>query len=101
MSFYRSLVYATAISILAGDIFATPVLPRGNVAPIVDLGYAQYEGTTLNSGVNQYLGMRFAAAPLGELRFRAPADPVVVSGVQEAKAVTVSFFIPRFVLMRF
>lgn len=29
-------------------------------APRVDLGYATYEGTTQNLGINEFLGMRFA-----------------------------------------
>jgi acetylcholinesterase len=33
-------------------------------AALVDLGYAQYQGTHLSAGVNQYLGMRYAAPPL-------------------------------------
>ncbi|KFY70659.1 hypothetical protein V498_10282, partial [Pseudogymnoascus sp. VKM F-4517 (FW-2822)] len=44
--------------------------------PQVDLGYAQYQGSRLAIGVDQYLGMRFAAPPLGDLRFRAPQDPL-------------------------
>ena len=43
---------------------------------LVDLGYARYQGVGLAAGVNQYLGLRFAAPPLGNLRFRAPADPL-------------------------
>ena len=31
----------------------------------VDLGYSQYQGTVLSSGINQYLGIRYAAPPLG------------------------------------
>ncbi|OOQ88247.1 triacylglycerol lipase [Penicillium brasilianum] len=54
-------------------------------SPIVDLGYAQYEGTALDNGVNQFLGIRYAAPPLGDLRFRAPEDPVFTTGVQAAK----------------
>lgn len=56
-------------------------------SPIVDLGYAQYEGTALDNGVNQFLGIRYAAPPLGDLRFRAPEDPVFTTGVQAAKEV--------------
>jgi len=29
--------------------------------PVVDLGYSKYQGITLGSGVNQYLGIRYAA----------------------------------------
>jgi hypothetical protein len=32
-----------------------------NKAPRVDLGYATYEGTTKASGINEFLGMRFAS----------------------------------------
>lgn len=55
--------------------------------PIVDLGYAKYEGTFLDVGVNQFLGMRYAAPPLGDLRWREPEDPVHKDGVQPAKEV--------------
>ncbi|KAF4632485.1 hypothetical protein G7Y89_g5636 [Cudoniella acicularis] len=52
--------------------------------PTVDLGYSRYFGSTLSSGVNQYLGMRFASPPVDDLRFRAPAEPLVVEGLQNA-----------------
>jgi len=53
--------------------------------PIVDLGYAQYQGT-VNAATNitNFLGLRYAAAPIGDLRFRAPQPPVTVAGVQLA-----------------
>jgi hypothetical protein len=54
---------------------------------LVDLGYAQYQGVPLEAGVNQFLGMRYAAAPLGDLRFRAPEDPPSSGQVQNAFAV--------------
>ncbi|KFY53481.1 hypothetical protein V496_07541 [Pseudogymnoascus sp. VKM F-4515 (FW-2607)] len=54
--------------------------------PQVDLGYAQYQGSRLAIGVDQYLGMRFAAPPLGDLRFRAPQDPLPFDGIQEASS---------------
>ena len=44
-------------------------------AATVDLGYAVYRGHTLPSGVNEYLGMRYAAPPLHDRRWRAPQDP--------------------------
>lgn len=57
--------------------------------PTVDLGYATYRGVRLDAlGVDQYLGMRYAQAPLGDLRFRAPRDPLPESGVQDASAVS-------------
>lgn len=53
----------------------------------VALGYATYEGTVQSNGVTKWLGMRYAAAPVGDLRFAAPQDPPVVGGVQQADKV--------------
>lgn len=55
-------------------------------ASTVNLGYTSYEGRTL-SGVTQWLGMRFAAPPVEDLRFAAPQDPLPVEGVQQATEV--------------
>ncbi|KAJ7051977.1 Alpha/Beta hydrolase protein [Mycena amicta] len=52
--------------------------------PIVDLGYAQYQGTVSPANFAHFFGIRYAAAPLGDLRFRAPHPPANVSGVQDA-----------------
>ncbi|KAH8429665.1 putative carboxylesterase [Aspergillus melleus] len=57
-------------------------LPTG--APVVDLGYSTYRGVRLSGGIDQYVGMRFAAPPLAELRFRAPRDPVQETSIQNA-----------------
>lgn len=61
------------------------------VSPTVSLGYSTYHGATLNNGVSQWLGMRYAAPPLGPLRFAAPADPVNTSEVQGANKVVFSW----------
>ncbi|KAL8727112.1 MAG: hypothetical protein Q9181_005824 [Wetmoreana brouardii] len=53
------------------------------VQPIVDLGYAKYQGSN-TSGVSQWLGMRYAAVPVGKLRFAAPAPPPKQKGIQDA-----------------
>ncbi|KAE9408460.1 alpha/beta-hydrolase [Gymnopus androsaceus JB14] len=56
-------------------------------APIIDLGYAQYQGVydSVNN-VTSYLGVRYAAPPIGDLRWRAPQSPANNSsaGVQQA-----------------
>ena len=57
------------------------------VSEVVDLSYASYRGTALSNGVTQWLGMRFAAPPLGHLRFAAPEDPLrETSGIKPAHA---------------
>ncbi|KAL5536969.1 hypothetical protein ACEPAF_792 [Sanghuangporus sanghuang] len=52
---------------------------------VIDLGYASYQGI-LNSTTNitSFLGLRYAHPPTGNLRFQAPQDPLIVSGVQSA-----------------
>ncbi|KAK4170113.1 lipase 1 [Cladorrhinum sp. PSN259] len=46
-----------------------------NNAVSVNLTYTTYQGTRLTNGVNEFLGMRYAAPPLGDLRWRAPVEP--------------------------
>ncbi|KAJ7068817.1 Alpha/Beta hydrolase protein [Mycena amicta] len=56
-------------------------------SPIVDLGYGQYQGAVnLTANITSFLGIRFAAPPLGDLRWRAPQPPVSVPGLQPATA---------------
>ena len=62
------------------------------VQPLVNLGYSQYLGTALPNGVSQWLGIRYAAPPLGELRFRAPMDPLVNDTIQPANQVGTEAF---------
>ncbi|KAL1866677.1 hypothetical protein Daus18300_006621 [Diaporthe australafricana] len=54
------------------------------VDTLVDLGYAKYQGTTVGAGVNQWLGLRFAAPSVPPLRFSAPQPPLDESEVQDA-----------------
>ncbi|KAJ7913325.1 alpha beta-hydrolase [Mycena leptocephala] len=76
-----SRICATAITVLL-----TAPLARAQT-PIVDLGYAQYQGAVNSANnVTHFLGIRYAAPPLGDLRFRAPQLPVNTTGVQLATA---------------
>ncbi|OJD14320.1 hypothetical protein AJ78_05315 [Emergomyces pasteurianus Ep9510] len=52
--------------------------------PLVNLGYAGYRGVETSSAVSHWLGMRYAAPPLGNLRFSAPMDPVLEKKPQSA-----------------
>ncbi|KAM0720433.1 hypothetical protein Q7P37_004569 [Cladosporium fusiforme] len=53
------------------------VLPQGafSVDPLVHLNYSSYAGTANSNGITQWLGLRYAAPPVGSLRFAAPEDP--------------------------
>ncbi|KAJ7589883.1 Alpha/Beta hydrolase protein [Mycena floridula] len=67
---------------------AFPLLTTGIFAqqsPVVDLGYARYQGTFDSASNNtHFLGMRYAAPPLGPLRFLAPQNLFPVEAVQPA-----------------
>ena len=56
------------------------------IQPVVQLDYASYRGVPLESGITQWLGIRYATPPLGNLRFRAPQWPQYHNGTQDADA---------------
>jgi hypothetical protein len=49
------------------------------VAPTVDFSYSKYKGKDVGNGVTRWLGMRYAAPPVGALRFMPPQDPPQVA----------------------
>ncbi|KAJ7058688.1 Alpha/Beta hydrolase protein [Mycena amicta] len=55
---------------------------------VVDLGYARYRGAVVSTAttgdVANFLGIRYAAAPVGLLRFRAPLPPRISLTIQNA-----------------
>ncbi|KAJ7848812.1 alpha beta-hydrolase [Mycena olivaceomarginata] len=75
---------ALSVCAAATLLFATPPV-RAQGTPIVDLGYAQYQGAVnADNNIAHFFGIRFAAPPIGDLRFRAPQPPANISGVQLA-----------------
>ncbi|EPE04851.1 triacylglycerol lipase (secreted protein) [Ophiostoma piceae UAMH 11346] len=104
-----------AVSIAVGVVFGRRNSSSGSssgtnatsVPLTVNLGYASYTGTRLSVqppgigsnrntsadseadsiSVTRFLGMRYAAPPLGSLRWRAPAAPLTTSQAQPAQAV--------------
>jgi len=75
----------TLRAILIALAQATAVLAVAGL-PIVNLGYSVFQGTTQSNGQNQFLGIRFAAPPLGDLRFRKPQPPPNTTDIQPATA---------------
>lgn len=72
---------------LFGGLLSASPSPSMTRLPIIDLVYSQYRGVSLSNGVDQYLGMKYAKAPLGDLRFRGPKDPEDTVGVSDASSV--------------
>lgn len=56
---------------------ASPAVGSDNALPIVDLGYSRYRAVAVNTTGQYYnfSNIRYAAAPLGNLRWRAPQYP--------------------------
>ncbi|KAI6250989.1 Lipase [Erysiphe necator] len=83
------VVLLTTFIICSSLTFATYFEPvnhvQVNTDNIIDLGYSQYQGVKNPvAAVKYWLGIRFAAAPLADLRWRAPVDPVVNYTLQDA-----------------
>ncbi|KAJ3995089.1 Alpha/Beta hydrolase protein [Lentinula boryana] len=54
----------------------------GNSVPVIDLGYAQYQGAfDSTNNLTNYLGIRYAAPPIGDLRWKAPQSPAINNSV--------------------
>lgn len=75
------------IHIISGLVFSLLAASVQAVSPVVALPYSTYRGVALQNGVSQWLGMRYAAPPLGPLRFSAPVDPLNTTGVLDADRV--------------
>ncbi|KAF9474072.1 carotenoid ester lipase precursor [Pholiota conissans] len=56
-----------------------------SAGPIVNLGYGSFQGTTAGN-LDKFLGMPFAAPPVGNLRFAPPQAPKTFTGVRQATA---------------
>jgi hypothetical protein len=67
-----------------------PMIDPGNPLgkdPVIDLGYTKYHGIIHNNGVTQWLGIRYAAPSIGDLRFVIPKNPFKHRGIQQADKV--------------
>jgi acetylcholinesterase len=84
MSLYTFVIF---IAGFLGGLVSTRSLPK---AATIDLSYNRYQGVTLRNGVEQYLGMRYAKAPVHDLRFRAPEDPEHNNKLLNASSVSTS-----------
>jgi len=77
------------LSLLTATALVLNICHVQAVAPLVNLNYTSYQGSALPGGITQWLGMRYAAPPLGNLRFAAPADPIANNATQIANTVSI------------
>lgn len=82
-SSHWSLSIIIACALLAP---CTPPAQATTTAPRVQITLGTLQGETLDS-VNQFLGIPYAAAPTGSLRWRAPQAPAPWQGVRHATRV--------------
>jgi para-nitrobenzyl esterase len=72
----RSLLFRPATIAFVIALFGISVASAGYMAPIagdpVTIDSGRVAGTVLESGVHAYLGVPFAAPPVGELRWPTP-----------------------------
>ncbi|TDL22022.1 cephalosporin esterase [Rickenella mellea] len=81
--FSVSTLPALLAVVLAANVYAAS-------NPIVDVGYARYQGALdPSTNITSFIGVRFAAPPL---RFAAPQPPAKVSGVQIANTASPECF---------
>ncbi|PWY84293.1 EstA precursor [Aspergillus eucalypticola CBS 122712] len=78
------MIRPVCLALLFYTVCGLPTATNHSGQPVVDLDYAKYQGVRLEGGVDEFLGMRYASPPIGELRFRAPRDPSASQTLQSA-----------------
>ncbi|KAG0653117.1 secreted lipase [Hyphodiscus hymeniophilus] len=82
----------TTRSLLVGAVAAACVteaalLPR-STGPIVELGYATYQGSFDDTfGLNVWKSIRYAQPPIGNLRWQAPQKPLAINSNEITPAI--------------
>lgn len=72
------------VAVVAGLLLS----PTWAVDSLVDLGYSKYQGHEVGNGITEWLSIRYATPPLGDLRFSPAQDPLQNDTVQNATAVS-------------
>jgi len=72
---------------------ALPPPPAQLLGPDIDLGYTKLQGLSYPNGISQWLGVRYAQPPLGNLRFAEPQEMTAKSTTQMATQVSSRFLL--------
>lgn len=91
MGFKLSLLtIALSLSLVLGLALKHHQRYEEGIDAVVDLGYSKYKGKSFSDGTSHWLGVRYAAAPLGPLRFAEPQKPPHNDTVQLATTVSIN-----------
>jgi hypothetical protein len=70
------MFHSTSLVLLALILQVDAIVAPGSVPPIVDLGYAQYQGAfNSTAGTTEFQSIRYAAPPIGTLKTPRPDAP--------------------------
>ncbi|KIM92462.1 hypothetical protein PILCRDRAFT_57046 [Piloderma croceum F 1598] len=82
------ILCAIFISLVSSSSLREPGTSRDDSPSVVDLGYATYRGSTdPSTNITSFLSIRYAAPPIGTLRFQAPQAPGHMTGIQNATSL--------------
>ena len=86
------------LGLVLGLVFVLAHKAHGDnvIGKTVTLDYSTFNGVDGDNGVTHWLGIRYAAPPVGDLRFRAPQDPLKNDTVQDASQVLPPSLIAQF-----
>ena len=68
-----------------------PPPPAQLLGPTIDLGYTKVQGLSYPGGISQWLGVRYAQPPIGNLRFAEPQNVTANSTLQMVTQVSQSW----------
>src|SRR3954451_6137520 len=77
----RTLITVAAVA--AGLVWAAPASAHGGGAPVVGTDHGAVRGVVAD-GVEKFLGIPYAAPPVGALRWKPPAPAAAWRGVRDA-----------------
>ncbi|KAF8995824.1 carotenoid ester lipase precursor [Cyathus striatus] len=80
-AFASFLQIALLLRSLPSSTYAAPLASAAG--PVVTLGYGSFQGT-VDGNIAKFLGMPFAAPPVGNLRFAPAQAPVAFTGTRQA-----------------